>query len=567
MYSRNKYLFLVTLYFMFLQAWGKTPSSYNFVITRARYSRLCSSKNIITVNGEFPGPTIYAHKGDTVTVNVYNKVDENITLHWHGITEPRNPWSDGPNYITQCPIQPGASFKYNIITGNEEGTLWWHAHSDWTRATVHGVIIIYPKRGTTYPFPKPYQEIPIILGSWWKKDVNRVLRDALQYGGEPNISNAHTINGQPGDLLPCSKQGTFRSTVKQGKTYLLRIVNAGMNSEHFLAVAEHQLTVVGRDGSYVKPLLTDYIMITPGQSMDVLLKANKSPGQYYMAARPYASASADRVSFDNSTATAVIQYKSGDIKHNQPPLFPKLPAYNDTPAATDFVIRFRSLANKEHPITIPLTVDTKMEITISVNTLPCPNRSCEAPNGTRFSASMNNISFASPSIDILSAYYGMINGVFKGDFPNKPPFIFNFTADSFPSNLFTPKVGTKVKVLEYNSSVEIVFQGTNLLAGENHPIHIHGYSYYVVGFGFGNFDPKKDPLTYNLVDPPKFNTIGVPKNGWAAIRFRANNPGVWFMHCHLERHLSWGMDAAFIVKNGVKPENRMLPPPHYRPPC
>ena len=77
---------------------------------------------------------------------------------------PRYPWTDGPEYITQCPIQPGSKFTQKIILSTEEGTLWWHAHSDWTRATVHGAIIIYPKNGTKYPFHKPNAEVPIILG-------------------------------------------------------------------------------------------------------------------------------------------------------------------------------------------------------------------------------------------------------------------------------------------------------------------------------------------------------------------------------------------------------------------
>lgn len=78
--------------------------------------------------------------------------------------QPRNPWSDGPEYITQCPIQPGAKFSQKIIFSTEEGTIWWHAHSDWSRATVHGAIIVYPKYGTGYPFPKPWAEVPILLG-------------------------------------------------------------------------------------------------------------------------------------------------------------------------------------------------------------------------------------------------------------------------------------------------------------------------------------------------------------------------------------------------------------------
>lgn len=80
-------------------------------------------------------------------------------------------------------------------------------------------------------------------------------------------------------------------------------------------------------------------------------------------------------------------------------------------------------------------------------------------------------------------------------------------------------------MLNYNSTVEIVMQGTNLVAGIDHPMHLHGHSFFVVGLGFGNFDKDKDPLKYNLIDPPLMNTVTVPRNGWAAIRFRANNPG------------------------------------------
>lgn len=79
--------------------------------------------------------------------------------------QPRNPWSDGPEYITQCPIQPGSKFRQTIVLSDEEGTIWWHAHSAWARATVHGAIVVYPKPGTSYPFPKPQAEIPIILGT------------------------------------------------------------------------------------------------------------------------------------------------------------------------------------------------------------------------------------------------------------------------------------------------------------------------------------------------------------------------------------------------------------------
>lgn len=388
----------------------------------------------------------------------------------------------------------------------------------------------------------------------------QVLNGFRNSGGEPNVSDAITINGQPGDFYNCSKSGdtiklvtiftdfnnnkinleykcnslivlfagTFKLIVDQNKTYLLRMVNAAMNLVLFVSIAKHNLTIVGADASYTKPLTAEYITIAPGQTMDALLTTDQNPGLYYMAARAYSSGV--NVSFDNTTTTAILQYKANDNSNvsypQSTPPFPYLPYYNDTTSAFNFITRLRSLANEDHPIDVPLNITTKIVSTVSINTFPCPkNRSCQGPNGSRFSASMNNISFVTPSIDILEAYYFHINGVPTKDFPSFPPFLFNFTAQYMPLELELPKRGTTVKVLDYGSTVEVVFQGTNLVAGIEHPMHLHGYSFYVVGYGFGNFDEERDKLRYNLVDPPLLNTVNVPKNGWTTVRFSANNPG------------------------------------------
>lgn len=316
---------------------------------------------------------------------------------------------------------------------------------------------------------------------------------------------------------------TFKLSVRQNKTYLLRIVNAAMNEILFLAVANHKLTVVATDASYTKQIETDYITISPGQSMDALLITNQQPGRYYMAARAYSSN--PQIGFDNTTTTAIVEYNTGGTTSS--PLFPYLPSYNDTNAAFDF---FRSLKSLAFGSTedVPKKITTRIVSTVSINTFPCAgNQTCQGPNGTRLAASMNNISFVEPNtVDILEAYYYYINGVFKKGFPNSPPYVFNFTAQGLPLILQTPKRGTKVKVLEYGSDMEVVFQNTNLvLGGLDHPIHLHGHDFHIVGIGFGNFDEEKDPLSYNLVDPPVRNTVTVPISGWAAIRFKAINPG------------------------------------------
>ncbi|KAJ6920345.1 laccase-15-like isoform X2 [Populus alba x Populus x berolinensis] len=537
---------------------------HTFVVKEVPYTRLCSTKNIMTVNGQFPGPTLYVTKGETIVVDVINKSPHNITIHWHGVKQPKYPWSDGPEYITQCPIQPGGKFSQKVIFSDEEGTLWWHAHSDWTRATVYGAIVIYPNKGTKYPFPAPHADVPIILGEWWKKDIFEIYDQFRASGADPNVSDAYTINGQPGDLYPCSKSDTFKLSVDYGKTYLLRLINAALQDILFFSITNHQVTVVGTDASYTKPLKVDYVAISPGQTIDVLLEANQPLDHYYMAAKVYSSANG--VQYDNTTTTSIVQY-NGNYTPSSTPSLPYLPYFNDTTASVNFTGRLRSLADNNHPIHVPLSINTPLFFTVSVNRFTCENTSCGATE-SRLAASVNNISFQTPTrMDILRAYYNQINGVYGDHFPSKPPLFFNFTADSIPLIYQTPSKGTEVKVLKYNSTVEIVFQGTNVAAGTEHPMHIHGTSFYVVGWGFGNFDKDKDPLRYNLVDPPLQNTITIPKNGWSVIRFKATNPGVWFVHCHLERHLSWGMEMAFIIKNGRGKKAQMLPPPPYMPPC
>nr|GEV30428.1 laccase/diphenol oxidase family protein [Tanacetum cinerariifolium] len=247
------------------------------------------------------------------------------------------------------------------------------------------------------------------------------------------------------------------------------MVNAAMNEVLFLAIANHSLTVVGADGSYTKPLTKDYVVISPGQTLDCLLESNHVPpqGRYYMSARAYSTGAL--IPFDNTTTTGILQYDSRSHTTTTRPIRPSLPYYNDSTAAFNFIGSLKSL----HPSPLPLRVhaiDTQIFTTLSVNTFPCPNNSCEGPR--------------------------------VHEFPSVPPLYFNFTGNNIPLILETPKRATEVRVVEYNSMVEVVFQGTNLVSGLDHPMHLHGFNFYVVGWGYGNFDKEKDPLNYNLASQP-----------------------------------------------------------------
>ncbi|CAA2956325.1 laccase-4-like [Olea europaea subsp. europaea] len=532
---------------------------YQFDVVMSNTSRLCSTKSIVTVNGKFPGPTIYAREDDTVLVRVVNHVKYNISIHWHGVRQLRTGWADGPAYITQCPIQLGHSYVYNFTVTGQRGTLLWHAHILWLRATVHGAIVILPKLGVPYPFPKPDHESVVVLGEWWKSDTEAVINEALKSGLAPNVSDAHTINGHPGPVPNCSSTGGFTLSVEPSKTYMLRVINAALNEELFFKIAGHKLTVVEVDATYVKPFKIDTILIAPGQSTNVIISAKQNAGKYMVAASPFMDTPV--VAVDNMTATATLHY-SGTLSTSGTTLTTP-PPQNATPVANKFINSLRSLNSKLYPAKVPLKVDHSLLFTVGLGVNSCPT--CKAGNGSRVVANINNVTFLMPTTALLQANYFNIKGVFTTDFPGKPPFSFNYTGNP-PANLQTTK-GTKLYRLPYNATVQVVLQDTGIIAPENHPLHLHGFNFFAVGRGLGNFNPKTDPKKFNLADPVERNTIGVPSGGWVAIRFQADNPGVWFMHCHLEVHTTWGLKMAFLVDNGKGPNESILPPPKDLPKC
>ncbi|KAL4341879.1 hypothetical protein GQ457_08G001210 [Hibiscus cannabinus] len=548
---------------------GGVTRHYKFSIRMKNITRLCRTKSIVAVNGKFPGPRVVAREGDRLVVKVVNHVSNNITIHWHGIKQLRSGWADGPAYITQCPIRTGQSYVYNFTITGQRGTLFWHAHFSWLRATVYGPLIILPRRNESYPFLKPYKQVPILFGEWFNADPEAVINQSLQTGAGPNVSDAYTLNGLPGPLYNCSAKDTFKLKVKPGKTYLLRLINAALNDELFFRIANHSFTVVEADASYVKPFETDILVIAPGQTTNVLLKT-KSPAPnatFFMLARPYATGMG---TFDNTTVAGILEYENPSTSSlkNAPLLKPVLPAFNATNVVANFSNKFRSLATTKFPANVPQKVEKKFFFTVGLGSNPCPkNQTCQGPNGTKFAASMNNISFALPSTALLQSYFfSKSNGVFTTDFPDFPLHPFNYTGNP-PNNTHVINGTTKVEVIPFNTSVEVVLQDTSILGAESHPLHLHGYNFYVVGQGFGNFDPKNDPPKFNLVDPVERNTVGVPSGGWVAIRFQADNPGVWLMHCHFDVHLSWGLRMAWVVLDGKLPNQKLPPPPSDLPKC
>ncbi len=80
------------------------------------------------LNGIIPGPTIVVTYDQTVAIKIRNSlINEELSIHWHGMHQNSTPWMDGVAHITQCPIDTYSSFQY-IFKAIPSGTMWYHSH-------------------------------------------------------------------------------------------------------------------------------------------------------------------------------------------------------------------------------------------------------------------------------------------------------------------------------------------------------------------------------------------------------------------------------------------------------
>ncbi|CAG8670712.1 1877_t:CDS:2, partial [Scutellospora calospora] len=84
------------------------------------------------------------------------------------------------------------------------------------------------------------------------------------------------------------------------------------------------------------------------------------------------------------------------------------------------------------------------------------------------------------------------------------------------------------------------------LDGGEHPFHLHGHVFWVLGTGENSTQPDYSKI--NTKDPIQRDTSTVPANGWVILRFVSDNHGVWGFHCHIEWHVETGLVAQFVTQ-------------------
>ncbi|KAL2531498.1 Cupredoxin superfamily protein [Abeliophyllum distichum] len=517
----------------------------------------CYKKLAITLNGRSPGPSIIAQQGDTIIVELKNSLlTENAAIHWHGIRQIGTPWFDGTEGVTQCPILPGDTFVYKFVV-DRPGTYLYHAHYGMQReAGLYGSIRVSLPDGESEPFSYDYDR-SIILSDWYHTSTYEQAAGLSSipfvWVGEP-----HSILIQGKGRFNCSTPGIeaglcnatnpectpYALTVIPRKTYRLRIGSLTSLSALSFEIEGHNMTVVEADGHYVEPFVVQNLFIYSGETYSVLIKADQDPSRNYWA-------SAKVVSRNSNTPNglAIFNYYPNHPRRNPPTVPPPGPRWNDTEP------RFaQSIAIKSHQGYIHPPPQTSDRVIVMLNTQNRIN------GNVRWS--INNVSFNLPHTPyLISLKHNLLHTFDQSPLPEGYDFA-NYDIYSIAKNV-NATTSSGIYKLKFNTTVDIILQNANTMNlnnSETHPWHLHGHDFWVVGYGKGKFDKFKDPKNYNLVNPIMKNTVPVHPYGWTALRFRADNPGVWAFHCHIESHFFMGMGVVFeegIEKLGSLPTSIM----------
>src|SRR5689334_20383969 len=150
--------------------------------------------------GTVPGPELRVRQGQPVRITVLNKLDEDTTVHWHGIRLPNA--MDGVPGLTQKPIRPGESFIYEF-TPPDAGTFWYHPHADTLQQLgrgLAGALIIEE--------PEPVavdRDLVWLIEDWRLDDEGRIaggFGNRMEAGMSGRIGNTVTLDGRVPKTVP-----------------------------------------------------------------------------------------------------------------------------------------------------------------------------------------------------------------------------------------------------------------------------------------------------------------------------------------------------------------------------
>ncbi|KAF2438184.1 multicopper oxidase [Karstenula rhodostoma CBS 690.94] len=500
-------------------SWSKTVT-YDWHIRWRLAAPDDFARPIISINEMWPPPTIEANVGDTIIVDVYNELgNETTSIHFHGMHQNGTAATDGPVGVTQCGIAPGRSLQYRFVA-NPAGTHWWHSHgkAQYTDGLRGKMIIHDPVWEASL---NVNSQIFLSVSDWWHQQAPFMVHDYLS----PNNTNGFLPT--PDSFLLNDGRAPPRFTLKRGERYLVRIVSfAGLVCGQF-HIADHTLTVVAIDGVPVHPAVTDTIGICAGQSYDFIVVGN----QYERAANYILKMTTDMLTgtIPSNQMRALI----GSISLEDNASFSSKNRPHDYEGVSHVRSHLRSnwtaQGMLDDAILLPLDNEPLFKnVTHRINFRT--NQVYYEGIGTRIGIGMQP--YTEPRLPTLQS--ALTTGKLALDWTTYGP-------------------GVSPYVVRHNAVVEIYMENPQVWP---HPMHLHGHSFQIAGRGLGSWDGDENSL---YKTPARRNNIVIPPSGWFLIRFRADNPGVWFFHCHIDLHLVGGMGATIIEAPDVLQRQQRFP--------
>lgn len=257
----------------------------------------------ITINGTLPGPLIRFREGEKITLRVRNNLDEDTSIHWHGLLVPFH--MDGVPGVSFPGIKPKTTFTYEFAVP-QSGTYWYHSHSGLQEQMGHyGPLIIDPAGVDPVQADREYV---LVLSDWTfehphkvfarlKKDAavynfqQRTLGDFVKDARENGFGKTFAdraswgaMRMSPTDISDVTAsvytylinghatEDNWTALYNPGERVRLRIINASAMTIFNFRIPGLPMTVVAADGLHVQPVETDEFQIGVAETYDVIVE-------------------------------------------------------------------------------------------------------------------------------------------------------------------------------------------------------------------------------------------------------------------------------------------------------
>ncbi|KAH3986661.1 hypothetical protein HBH70_009510 [Parastagonospora nodorum] len=514
-----------------------TMREYTWIISDHEHNPDGVYRPMVLINATFPGPMIECNEGDEIIVHVHNRGVNATSIHWHGLYQNGTNSMDGTVGVTQCPIPSGRSFTYRFNVTGQSGTYYYHSHMSMQASDgLVGPLVIHARDGEEKTLQKvPYEQDRVVMLSDYYYDLSsELLVQYLAPGNENDepVPPSALINGRnlrECEDLPnrkCSATGVSRARfdLERKSSTRLRILNVGAFAEFSLQIDEHEFQVTEVDGTDVYPQSIQRLNINPGQRYSIILTPPKdeNKGLYWMRARmithcfayenpelqeevwgvvDYTSPSSSTLTPQTTDWTETIEVQCRDL--NTTSLTPVLPL--PAPESADHTLFLRSSFQiRDHALSRGYLNDSSLRLDA---TKPVLHTLLDPPHSPSSSSSSEEI------------------------------------GDGINTSLFNP-LSQLVYQTHTISTVDIVLQNFD---DGNHPFHLHGHKFWVMGAGRG-YAPANLGDVERRSNPLRRDTASLQAFGWLWIRFVADNPGAWAFRCHVGWHAEAGLGMVFATK-------------------